>query len=341
MKDRPADREVLHAHALVQVLGRERGLQRASADGLDERLIRILEDFYTSPSGELGIQFSGWSFLSLPHKALPPGQRWERTLQTDGFSCSLIVEPGELMMDGRPKSFGVPFGPTARVILLFLQTQALEQRSREIEVGSTTYAWLRRLGLGAGGQDYRRFREQMLRLLACSVRFLFENRREDGGRVTGFTKNPLIESGIVSHHDRRSDAQMSLWGDRIILSESFYKTLIEHPVPVDMHAIKTIMHSSVALDVYGWLAYRLHSLKQPKTIGWMALMSQFGIGYTRLRKFRERFTEALELALCVYPQGRVRLSAEGVTIFPSPPPLGEGRHLRLVTNLGQQELKLA
>ena len=92
-------------------------------------------------------------------------------MQTEGFTCSLIVEPGELMLDGRPQSFGVPFGRrAARVILLFLQTQALEQRSREIEVGSTTYAWLRRLGLGAGGQEYRRFGEQMLRLLACNVR---------------------------------------------------------------------------------------------------------------------------------------------------------------------------
>ena len=341
MKDRPADREVLHAHALVQVLGREKGLRKASAEGLDERLVRILEDFYTQPSGELGIQFSGWSFLSLPHKALPIGQRWERTLHTGGFTCSLIVEPGELMLDGRLQSFGVPFGPTARVILLFLQTQALEQRSREIEVGSTTYAWLRRLGLGAGGQDYRRFRAQMMRLLACSVRFLYENRRDDGGRVTGFTKNPLIESGMLSLHDRPGDGQMSLWGDRIILSESFYKTLIEHPVPIDLHAIRTIMHSSVALDVYGWLAYRLHSLEQEKTIRWVALMSQFGAGYTRPRKFRERFSEALELALCVYPQARVTVSAEGVTLYPSPPPLGCGLHLRLVAGTDEHALKLA
>ena len=92
---------------------------------------------------------------------------------------------------------------------------------------------------------------------------------------------------------------MSLWSDRIILSESFYKSLIEHPVPIDLHAIKTIMHSSVALDVYGWLAYRLHVLEQPKTIRWSALMTQFGIGYTRLRKFRERFSEA-QNSLCAF-----------------------------------------
>jgi hypothetical protein len=162
--------------------GPERGLQKATEDGLDERLIRILEDFYAKPSGRLGIQFSGWSFLSLPHKALPPEQKWERTLHTDGLTCSLIVEPGELIIDGKPQSFGVPFGPTARLILLFLQTQALEQQSREIEVGNTTYAWLRRLGLSVGGQDYRRFREPMMRLMTCSVRFLYENRQENGAR---------------------------------------------------------------------------------------------------------------------------------------------------------------
>jgi hypothetical protein len=330
MRGKLADREVMHAHALVQVLGREQGLRKASASGLDERLVRTLEDFYTHPSGGLGIQFSGWSYLSLPHKALPPTRRWERTLHTEGLTCSLIVEPGELIVNGRTQTFGVPFGPTARVILLFLQTQALEQRSREIEVGRTTYSWLRRLGLGAGGQDYRRFREQMMRLMACSVRFLYENRRNDGARVSGFTKNPLIESGIVSLYDTVDEGQMSLWSDRIILSESFYKSLVEHPVPIDLHAIKTIMHSSVALDVYGWLAYRLHALEQPKTISWSALMTQFGIGYTRLRKFRERFNEALELALCVYPQARVSIAVEGVVLYPSPPPIGDGRRLRLI-----------
>jgi hypothetical protein len=328
MKELPSEQGVIQAHALIELLGPERGLQKATEDGLDERLIRILEDFYAKPSGRLGIQFSGWSFLSLPHKALPPEQKWERTLHTDGLTCSLIVEPGELIIDGKPQSFGVPFGPTARLILLFLQTQALEQRSREIEVGNTTYAWLRRLGLSVGGQDYRRFREQMMRLMTCSVRFLYENRQENGARISGFTKNPLIESGVLSLH--AGDRQMNLWGDRVVLSENFYKALIEHPVPIDMYAIKAIMHSSVALDVYGWLSYRLHVLERPKTVGWAGLMAQFGIGYSRLRRFNERFSEALELALCVYPQARVSLGADGITLYPSPPPIGERRHLRLV-----------
>ena len=331
MKELASEQGVLQAHALIEILGRERGLQKASEHGLDERLVRILEDFYAQPASHLGIQFSGWSFLSLPHKALLAEQKWERTLQTDGLTCSLIVEPGELMIEGKPRLFGVPFGPTARLIILFLQTQAIEQQSREIEVGSTTYAWLRRLGLSVGGQDYRRFREQMMRLMACSVRFLYENRRGDGACISGFTKNPLIESGMLSLHARDGDKQVNLWGDRVVLSESFYKALIEHPIPVDMYAIRTIMHSSVALDVYGWLAYRLHALEHPKTVGWGALMTQFGIGYSRARRFRERFTEALDLALCVYPAARVSVGSNSITLFPSPPPIGKGRHLELIS----------
>jgi len=329
MEEQANERNVIHAHALVELLGPQRGLQKASASGLDERLVRVLEDFYARPAGRLGIQFSGWSFLSLPHKALPNGQKWERTLRAEGLVCSLTVEPGELILNGERQIFGVPFGPTARLILLFLQTQALEQRTRELEVGTTTYAWLRRLGLSVGGQDYRRFREQMLRLMACSVRFLYENRRDDGARVSGFTKNPLIESGMLSFHAQTGDRQMNLWSDRIVLSESFYKALIEHPVPVDFNAIRTIMHSSVALDVYGWLAYRLHVLDTPKRVSWAALMAQFGVGYSRVRRFKERFKDALELALCVYPQARVLINDDGIVLHPSPPPLGEAGRAKL------------
>ena len=91
MRERLADREVIHAHALVQVLGREQGLRKASADGLNERLVRTLEDFYAHSSGELGIQFSGWSFLSLPHKALPPTRRWNEPYTLRDLPVRLLL----------------------------------------------------------------------------------------------------------------------------------------------------------------------------------------------------------------------------------------------------------
>jgi hypothetical protein len=54
------------------------------------------------------------------------------------------------------------------------------------------------------------------------------------------------------------------------------------------------MHSmahSMAIDIYCWLAYRLHSINGPKLVTWKALHAQFGLGLTRLFHFRWYFGE--------------------------------------------------
>ena len=60
----------------------------------------------------------------------------------------------------------------------------------------------------------------------------------------------------------------------------------------------------MALDVYCWLAQRLHRVPSAgQQISWQALHDQFGQGYARVRKFREFFLvgndpgDAMELAL--------------------------------------------
>jgi hypothetical protein len=42
-------------------------------------------------------------------------------------------------------------------------------------------------------------------------------------------------------------------------------------VPVEEKAIAMIANNSMAIDVYCWLAYRLHSLSSPKLVTWKAL----------------------------------------------------------------------
>ena len=77
----------------------------------------------------------------------------------------------------------------------------------------------------------------------------------------------------------------------------------------------------MALDVYCWLAYRLHSLTADKPISWAALAGQFG-GGIRLRKhFKAAFTESLGLALAVYRDARVDVTPTGLLLRPSPPPV--------------------
>ena len=49
--------------------------------------------------------------------------------------------------------------------------------------------------------------------------------------------------------------------ETVQLSQSFYTQLRRHPVPVEDAAIRAINRHSIALDIYCWLAYRLHAPK--------------------------------------------------------------------------------
>ena len=111
----------------------------------------------------------------------------------------------------------------------------------------------------------------------------------------------------------------AVYGVAVQSNEEFYRALIEHPVPVSETALKAIGPRSLVIDVYIWLAYRLHALKTNTEVGWPALHTQFGGGFDRMRRFREHFLEALELALAAYPDARVSLGERGLILHPSRP----------------------
>ena len=77
------------------------------------------------------------------------------------------------------------------------------------------------------------------------------------------------------------------------------------------------------IDVYIWLAYRLHALKRDVEIGWPSLHAQFGAGYTRLRAFRSHFLEALNLACAVYPEANISVGERGIILRPSRPAIAK------------------
>ena len=57
--------------------------------------------------------------------------------------------------------------------------------------------------------------------------------------------------------------QPSLWQERVLLNEEFFRALREHPVPLsEAAALRAIGPRSMVLDTYIWLAYRLHALKR-------------------------------------------------------------------------------
>jgi hypothetical protein len=104
------------------------------------------------------------------------------------------------------------------------------------------------------------------------------------------------------------------------LSESFFEQLQRHPVPVEEVAIRQISNNSQALDIYCWLAYRLHVVP-PDSYLVEGFHIQFGRSVPRIDHFRGLFKRNLDLALAVYPEAKVGINASGLILTPSKPPV--------------------
>jgi hypothetical protein len=221
---------------------------------------------------------------------------------------TLLLDSG---LDETGKPVGLPYGSYARFILLFLQSRAVKSRSREIELGRSMRTWLATMGLSIGGTTYKMAIEQARRISACRLTF----HSTSGGR--SILRHGGFVDGAISMMD--DGVQGTLWQERVLLNQQFYDALLAHPVPVSETALRAIGPKSMVIDIYIWLAYRLHALSADTTVSWAALHAQFGACYSHIRQFRGRFIEGLQIALAAYPDARVSIAERGVVLYPSRP----------------------
>jgi len=299
-----------NVHQLVLVHGRERA--RVMVDARMRPLVDIAAEVLADDTQRIGISYTGFCLTALPHKKLADHLPWEKK----GHRVTLLVEPGRLKHGGKTKLYGVPYGARARMILLYLQTQAIRTGSREVALGRSMRDWMERMGLAIGGETAHALREQAARISACSLKFFWEEAGSDG-----FERGAIVRSGLRFHAE--DSAQGALWEDRVVLDEVFFAALRDHPVPLLEAAIRQLRDRSMSLDIYVWLAWRLHRLSKATTISWPALHAQFGTGFKAVRQFKPRFTEALEAALAAYPEAHIDLGDKAITLHPARPPIAK------------------
>ena len=291
-------------HQLITTHGVE-AAKAMTRGKLERQCVETAFAVLSDEQNRIGIMHAGFAMTALPHKDLKVTQ-WVR----QGGNVKLIVESGT---DSDLSPVGLPFGSIARMILLYLQTEAVKTRSREIELGRSMNHWLTSMGIDNGGKTYRLVREQSRRLSLCRLTFF---RIQDN--ATHVTNGSFVRDAILP---TVGDNQLTLWKEAVRLDEGFFQSLIEHPMPVREAAIRELGARSMAIDIYVWLAYRLHRIEQPTSLSWASLFQQFGSGYRHIRQFRARFKETLELALAAYPEARVSADDKGMTLYPSDPPV--------------------
>lgn len=295
------------AMAEVHQLILQQGIEEARRQAATKHERLVVEAAYqvlSEDAEKMGFSYSGFALTSLPHKP-----QKESIWRREGHAITLVLQSGA---DRAGKLLGLPYGSYARYILLFLQSQAVKTRSREIELGRSMRVWLGSMGLSIGGTTYRLVNEQARRISGCTLTFFADRGSAELMRRGGFVDSAITMTDVLNE-------QPALWQERVLLNEEFYRALREHPVPLVEAALRAIGPRSMVIDIYIWLCYRLHALHRDVEVGWPALQAQFGAGYSRLRDFRADFLSGLQLALAAYPEARVSTGDRGIILRPSRP----------------------
>ena len=273
-------------------------------DLIDAHLAIEQED--AKSAGSLGFMTRSLAIATLPHKRYE-GRVFER--KNGDFNLT--------MMTAHPE--GLPFGIVPRMLLTWVCTEAVQTGDRILNLGSSLAGYLAQLGMhSSGGKrgDITRLKHAMTTLFSSVISCHY-----DGAEKWALSNVLLADR--VEWWQPQNQAEAGSWQSRLQLSEPFFKECIEHPIPLDMRAMRALGQSPLALDIYVWLTHRMSYLSRRTIIPWISLQGQFGSNYAAdeqgMRDFKRAFLRELKQVLVVYPEAKVSDSASGLVMHPSPP----------------------
>lgn len=216
---------------------------------------------------------------------------------------------------------GVPYGSVARLLLYYLNTEAVQTQSPLIDLESSLPDFVHPVrSCSVGGWSSRDAYHQLVRLAAAQFSF------GPGGEDTKVKfQGPIIKSVEPWNPESRRRGSRQT---KVELSPFYFDGLMQQPVPLHEGAILCIADDAVVLDIYTWLAERLPRVGKhdPALVPWAFLMERFGDGYTYATHFKSAFTEMLYYIEAIYPAARFHLDAEGMHLAHSEPPGAQRLH---------------
>jgi hypothetical protein len=219
----------------------------------------------------------------------------------------------KLQLLGHPDC-GLPFGQD-RLILIFLATLAVRQQSQTLRFRSGA-EMLEMCGMQKGGKEYRRLVAGIERIFGSTI-FFGSERTADGAKLFSRARFYFVrETHIWFDRDSSRDHPTGNRQNVVVLSDEFFREIVEHPIPTDLEAVRLLAASPGALDLYLWITYRTFTAKNRQSIplfGPNGLQAQLGCSeYSRPRRFRAMLMQWIAAIMPVCPKFRrmVQVSRE-------------------------------
>ena len=242
----------------------------------------------SAPTGDqIAFMCSSFVRFTLPHRR-QLGHSFERC---DGARVITFMSP---------PSIGLPFGKWPRLLLIYLTTQAVRTRQRDIDLSTSMSSFMKCLGASVTGGatgSIATFKDQLLRTASMSA--TLSHIAPDTARLQNA---PVADEFAVSWNVVGTDGRSGLPA-RIRLGERIFNEMLTAAVPLDMRSVSAIQQSPLALDLYSWLTFRAHRLRpgSSASIPWADLRKQFGSAYREQSDFKIAFMSALRQVQLVYP----------------------------------------
>ena len=129
------------------------------------------------------------------------------------------------------------------------------------------------------------------------------------------------EARIWYSRDPEQETLPGAFENEVVLSDEFYREILDHPIPADLEVAKALPCSPAALDLFARLSYRCftaHGKERVSIFGDFGLSNQLGSAeYARPRRFRERLDQWLDLVRAVACQPG--LNQFGRQLYPNRP----------------------
>jgi hypothetical protein len=271
------------------------------------RIIKLGNEIAERPPERPDYLHSVLCQVGLPRRKIA-GDTFERT----NGNASLLIEAGKLWNGKEWLPQPLPYGTRPRLALVHLSSEAVRTKSATVDVGHSVREFLLRLEIGTGGEEYANFGRQMRALAACRMSL--------GVGLETLDAKPIKRFSAWAN---QSTNQRALWPGVIELTPEFYASLADSAVPLDARALGALKHSALALDVYSWLAHRLHRIRSQTGIklSWANLRVQFGQEYRDSKDFKREMAKVLRAVVAVYPDARIEQVIGGLVLMPSRPPV--------------------
>ncbi len=259
----------------------------------------------------LGFIAKVFVIANLPHREQFGEKEWIRK----NGKYVLRLSAGEKYVNEKLVSAGLPYGTYARLLMMWLTTQALRTKSRKVFLKKTLSSLMKELDIQpTGGKKgtITYFKEQFVRLCCCRVAIDEVQMGEDLIGTQFFIVEDKFVKWLQDHESSFVEED-----SYIMLNEKFYELIVKSSIPFDFNVITALKQSSIAIDVYIWLTYRAFTLKQPTIISWRQVQEQMGTQYSDLRNFMNKMKKVILQIRMFYPDINIEYVHGGMKIHPS------------------------